>query len=204
MRNNNIIVTLLAVGTIGLTGCSGVNENMVMPTDQERYFSHDEVGGLRIPVWFTSTEMTDTDLMIVTATDVSVDMQFAIDKATLSATVQLAQKLKTDVKSLVRESTIESGFNTNGIDKEIDRVSKSSTSQSVGFYRRENLEVVKEGDLFRAYIRLSLDVNEGRRLISDPSQGSSRDDRLRQLDQMDSNVQYDPTNNNVSSLDDTW
>ena len=69
----------------------------------------------------------------------------------------------------------------------------------MGFYRRENLEVVKEGDLFRAYIRLSLDVNEGRRLISDPSQGSSRDDRLRQLDQMDSNVQYDPTNNNVSS-----
>lgn len=194
MRQDKMILTFLAACSLGLitTGCSTVDKITGNNLEDQVIISGDKmvdievrpemVDQLQIPAWFIAKEETDANTITVTATDISKDMQFAIDKATLSATVQLAQKLKLNVSSLVRESTLETGYGTKDVEKEMDRVSKSTTNQTVAYYRRENMKIVRDGDYYRAYVMLKLDVDEARRLTENPQESNSREKRLRELD----------------------
>lgn len=186
MRHSKMILTFMAACSLGLitTGCSSVNNLMGNNEDRmvEVEVAESTVEEMQIPEWFIAPEGGDKNVLVVTATDVSKSMQFAIDKATLAGTVQLAQKLNVNVKSLVRESTLESGYGENDVDKQVDRVSKSRTDQDVGFYTRDKLKVVREGSYYRAYVRLSLPVNEGRRLTEDGDSSKSRDTLMQELD----------------------
>ncbi len=136
-----------------------------------------------VPVWFLEKEIDNNTELTVTATDVSKDMQFAIDKATLNAKIQLANKLGVKVDSITRESALESGYGVKDVEREIDRVSKTRTEQKLGFYRRENLKVMREGSHYRAYVMLKLSLEEGRRLTYNAdSKRKTRDDRLKELE----------------------
>jgi hypothetical protein len=136
-----------------------------------------------VPEWFLAKETDNSTELTVTATDVSKDMQFAIDKATLNAKVEMANKLGVKVDSISRESALESGYGVKDVEREIDRVSKTTTSQKVGFYRRENLKVIREGNHYRAYVMLKLSLEEGRRLTyNNESNRKSREERLKELD----------------------
>ena len=184
MENSKMILTLMAACSLGLltTGCSTVNE-MVHGEDAMVEVAESDVNELSIPKWFLFEEKDNSKVITVSATEVSKDMQFAIDKAELQARVQLAQKIGANVASVVRESTLESGYSSvKDVDTEIDRVSKTTTNQQIGFYRRANLEVVREGDYFRAYVQLELDVTEGRRL-TDKGKAKSREEAFKELDQ---------------------
>lgn len=196
MRHSKMILTFMAACSLGLitTGCSSVN-NLVGNNDDrmvEVEVSESTVEEMQIPEWFIAPEGGDKNVLVVTATDVSKSMQFAIDKATLAGTVQLAQKLNVNVKSLVQESTLDSGFGDNEVDKQVDRVSKSRTDQNVGFYVRDKLKVVREDGYYRAYVRLSLPVNEGRRLTEDRGRSRSREELMRELDEQASTDQTTP------------
>jgi hypothetical protein len=147
---------------------------------------------IQIPAWFLENETPEDTRIVVTATDISKDMQFAIDKATLGATIQLAAKLETDVTSLVRESALETGFGDKAIDRQIDRVSKSTTTQKVAYYRRDNMKIVRDGDFFRCYVMISLEVDEARKLTEDGSKDNSRENMLQELETLGGN--------NVSSV----
>jgi hypothetical protein len=137
-----------------------------------------------VPAWFLEKEVDNSTELTVTATDVSKDMQFAIDKATLNAKVQLANKLGVKVDSISRESALESGYGVKDVEREIDRVSKTRTDQKLGFYRRENLKVVRENGHYRAYVMLKLSLEEGRRLTyNSDAKRKTREDRLRELDE---------------------
>ena len=136
----------------------------------------------QVPEWFVIGESADSEDMTVVATDVSKDMQFAIDKAMLNAKVKLAEKIGTKIDSLVRESSIETGAGTKDVEKEVDRVTKSRTSQEVSFYTREQLTIVREGSYYRAYILLRLKGDEARKL-SDDSDDETREDKFRELDE---------------------
>jgi hypothetical protein len=83
-------------------------------------------------------------------------MQFAIDKATLNAKIQLAARLKTDVDSVTRESTLETAGSGSAVEREIDRVSKVRVKQAIGMFKRENIAVYKEGDVYRAYVQFKI------------------------------------------------
>ena len=184
MENSKMILTLMAACSLGLitTGCSTVNE-IVHGEDAMVEVAESDVKELSIPKWFLFEEKDNSKVITVTATEVSKDMQFAIDKAELQARVQLAQKIGANVSSVVRESTLESGYsNVKDVDTEVDRVSKTTTNQQIGFYRRANLEVVREGDYYRAFVQLKLDVTEGRRL-TDKGKAKSREEAFKELDQ---------------------
>jgi hypothetical protein len=139
---------------------------------------------IKIPAWFLKNEQSDDSRMVVTATDISKDMQFAIDKATLGATIQLAAKLETDVTSLVRESTLETGFGDKAVDRQIDRVSKSTTTQKVAYYKRDYMKIVRDGEFYRCFVQLSLEVDEARKLTEEGT-GRSREQMMDELEQLD-------------------
>lgn len=133
-----------------------------------------------IPQWYLAKDPDDNKFIVVTATDTSKDMQFAIDKATINAKIQIAERLKTDVNSVTRESTLENGQT---VEREIDRVSKVQVKQAIGFFKRENVAVFKEGDVYRAYVQFKIATEDAQRLTRPANTGKTRDDRFKNLDE---------------------
>ena len=160
MRQSKMLMTYLAACSLALitTGCSTVKSTIGMEGNPNRMVEIEEFditgNDIKIPAWFLQNEQEDDSRMVVTATDISKDMQFAIDKAILGATIQLAAKLETDVTSLVRESTLETGFGDKAVDRQIDRVSKSTTTQKVAYYKRDKMKIVRDGEALRVYFPL--------------------------------------------------
>jgi hypothetical protein len=195
MRQSKMLMTYLAACSLALitTGCSTVKSTIGMEGNPDRMVEIEEFditgNDIKIPAWFLQNDRVDESRMIVTATDISKDMQFAIDKATLGATIQLAAKLETDVTSLVRESTLESGSGAKAVDRQIDRVSKSTTTQKVAYYRRDNMKIIRDGDFFRCFVQISLEVDEARKLTDDGDEQRSRNDLLNDLESLSGNVQ---------------
>ena len=138
-----------------------------------------------IPEWFVAGPPADGKDIVVTATDTSREMQFAIDKATMNARVELANRISIKVQSMVRESVNEEGAGKmKDVEREVDRVSKLVTNQTLSMYTRDKMLVVKEDDGFRAYVMLKLNVDQSRRLIDNTRKSSrERDDKFDELDQ---------------------
>ena len=162
-----------------LTGCGTVQK--INPFDDGMTTVKKSKG--EIPEWFLEPEHGDTKFITAVATETSKDMQFAIDKAMMVAKVQLASKLRTDVDSLTRSSSIESGIGVKDVEEETDRVQQTRVKQAIGFFKRERLEVFKEKGGYRAYVMLKIKVDEARRLTDNKKDDSSREEKFDKLNQ---------------------
>jgi len=171
---------------LGLTGCGTISK--VNPFD-DGMTKVEKSKGDQIPEWFLEPENGDKKNITAVATETSKDMQFAIDKAMMVAKIQLASKLKTDVESLTRSSSIESGFGIKDVEEETDRVQQTRVRQSIGFFKRERLEVFREKGGYRAYVMLKIKVDEARRLTEDKRDNSSREEKFNNLNQPTVQVQ---------------
>lgn len=170
------IMTCVVASVALLSGCSTFksdpNKTVEIPANKLD----------NIPQWYLAKDPDDTKFIVVTATDVSKDMQFAIDKATLNAKIQLAARLKTDVDSVTRESTLETAGNGTSVEREIDRVSKVRVKQALGMFKRENIVVYKEGDVYRAYVQFKIATEDAQRLTQPVAKGKTREDRFKELE----------------------
>jgi len=169
-----MICTMASV--IALSGCSTFkadpNKTVEIPANKLD----------NIPQWYLAKDPEDTKFIVVTATDVSKDMQFAIDKATINAKTQLAARLRTDIDSVTRESTTENGTGGAAVEREIDRVTKVRVKQAMGFFKRENIAVFKEGDVYRAYVQFKIATEDARRMTQ-PVNARSRDEKFKELEE---------------------
>ena len=171
------IMTCVVASMVALSGCSTFkadpNKTVEIPANKLD----------NIPQWYLAKDPDDTKFIVVTATDVSKDMQFAIDKATLNAKIQLSARLKTDVDSVTRESTLETAGSGSAVEREIDRVSKVRVKQAIGMFKRENVAVFKEGDVYRAYVQFKIATEDAQRLTQPANRGKVRDERFKELDE---------------------
>ena len=162
-----------------LTGCGTVQK--MNPFDDGMTKVEKSKG--EIPEWFLEPENSDKKFITAVATETSKDMQFAIDKAMMVAKVQLASKLKTNVESLTRSSSIESGVGVKDVEEETDRVQQTRVRQAIGFFKRERLNVFREKGGFRAYVMLKIKVDEARRLTDNKKDNGSREEKFDNLNQ---------------------
>ena len=190
-----MIMTYVAACLLGLitVGCSTINGQ---GPDGTKMVEVPAAKVNQIPDWFLAKPAPESKDIFVTATDISKDMQFAIDKATLNAKIMLAERLGTKVESLTRESTLEVGQGSKDVQREIDRVSKVRVNQDLSFFTREHLSVVREGDQYRAFVMLKITNEEGRRLTHKDN-SRSREERLKELDKP---VSVSPTNDGVITV----
>ena len=105
------------------------------------------------------------------------------------AKVHLASKLRTDVDSLTRSSSIESGVGVKDVEEETDRVQQTRVRQAIGFFKREHLQVFKERGGYRAYVMLKIKVDEARRLTDNKKDNGSREEKFDNLNQPTVEVQ---------------
>lgn len=170
MKRNILLLTVIAAALIA-TGCSSTKSDKVQMQAIPEFKNE-------IPDWYRTENLsTDKDL-IVAATDKSKDMQFAIDKAMVNARIELANRLNVEVQSLVTETTSDK---SGSVEREIERVSKVITKQTISMYQREKLYIAKEGDNYRAFVLLKMPIDEGRRIINGAIK-NKRQDKFEQLD----------------------
>ena len=150
MKNIYIMMALVAA----LTGCASTTTKMVKTEDAKPN---------TVPEWFAADNLYPNSI-IVTATDISPDMQFAIDKAMMNARVEMATRIQTKIESLVKESMNQSGT-ARDVNREVARVSKQITNQRLSNYTREKLTVVKEPEGYRVFVMLKITLDESRKLV---------------------------------------
>lgn len=165
---------LLIASVIMTTGCSVLSKKEEMSV----------IGDLNAPGWYLKEDTIYNDKVIAMATETSSNMQFAIDKATMTAQISLANTINSKVSSVFRSSIREREDDSTGVsDVESDRVSKVTINQSTSFFTRTKLHVVKEGNLYRAFVKLEIPIDTARKLIAVKS--APVGDRYKALEKVD-------------------
>lgn len=168
MKTIYIMMALVAA----LTGCASTTTTKMVKTEEAKPNT--------VPDWFAADNLYPNSI-IVTATDISPDMQFAIDKAMMNARVEMANRIQTKIESLVKESMNENR-NTREVNREVERVSKQVTNQRLANYTREKLTVVKEPEGYRVFVMLKITLDESRKLISETRSNKDTASKFKELD----------------------
>lgn len=61
-------------------------------------------------------------------------------------------------------------------------MSKVRVKQALGFFKRENIAVFKEGDSYRAYVQFKISTEDARRMTQPVGNAKSREDKFKELE----------------------
>ena len=167
---------LLAVAVLlgSLVGCSSTP---LVDKKAEWVQGTDRVDKTMAPEWFTMHLTNDDRHIFAVATEYSADYQFAIDRAMMVAKVNLAaqinQRVESEMNSYIQESG--SGGDSDDINRQVERKSRTvvDTTSLVG-YKRDKIEVRREGKGYRVYVRLIYDITDANKLAQDAAKAEKR------------------------------
>lgn len=156
-----------------LTGCG---TTQLVDKKSEWIQGSENVDKSMAPEWFTMHLANDTRHIFATSTEYSADYQFAIDKAMLAAKANLAAQVNQRIKMTTKSKISEEGNATDidDIERATERTTESivDTTTLVG-YKRDKLEVRREGRGFRVFLRLVYDFTDGNAI----SQNAMREEK---------------------------
>ena len=158
-------VILISAITAALVGCSSAP----LVGDKATWIQGSEKQDVTIaPIWFTEILTKDDGYIYANGSEYSMDLQFAIDKATLSAKSQLASQVSHTVESMMKEYSAEAGVTgDNDIQREVERTTRTITNTQimVGF-KREKIEIRREGKGYRVFTRMIFPYNDTNKLMA--------------------------------------
>jgi hypothetical protein len=150
-----LVLALSACGSIKY-GVEVESKNVFTPSPKRG----DEV---KYPPWYTEKN-TDGALYAV-ASEYSKDMQYAVDKATLSAKRQLASNFSSHVSTVMKDYAVEVGDDSS-VMREIDRTTKLIVNKVnlIGI-QNTNFKIQHENEGYRAWIQLRYSVDDTNKLL---------------------------------------
>lgn len=157
-------VILAAMIAAALTGCGTTS---LVDKKADWVQGSDSVDKSMAPEWFTMHLANDNSHIFAVATEYSADYQFAIDRAMMAAKINLAaqinQRVESEMNSYIAESG--NGGDADDIERNVERKSRSvvDTTLLVG-YKRDKIEVRREGKGYRVYVRLVYDYTDSNQL----------------------------------------
>ena len=145
---------IAATAIVLLAGCSA------NPFKSETTQIKASEGANSVPTWYLETPKDNGFIIYATATGLSDDMQFSMDKAMHEAKVTLGDKVGTLVSSETKKYI---GDNAAGAlsrtTQKTERVSKSGFKNvNVSNYIVENKAIFTESGNYRTYVLLSLNI----------------------------------------------
>lgn len=145
---NSVILAVVLMGLL-LVGCTGT-----APTPKPEPQSD----VINMPLWMVSPP-TDPNLHFESGTGFSRDMGLAMDKARNEAQNRMSQYLETRFKGLTQSFKEELNAADGGefLDQ-FTQATKAITSSVLQGVKAENSEFRKEGNMFRAYVLMSMPV----------------------------------------------
>jgi hypothetical protein len=157
-----ILATMIAAA---LTGCGTTS---LVEKKAEWVQGSEKVDLSMAPEWFTMHLANDGSNIFAVATEYSADYQFAIDKAMLAAKAQLASQVNNRIQMDTNTFIAEEGNGTDidDVERKTERVTSSKVDSTliVGF-KRDKLEVRREGRGFRVFVRLVYDYTDNNKLV---------------------------------------
>ncbi|MGQ9806091.1 MAG: LPP20 family lipoprotein [Chlorobiales bacterium] len=125
-----------------------------------------------IPDWFMNpprdSNIDNPKMLYGAATEVSQDMQFAINKAETAARSNIARQLETTVKGLMAKFREETG---SGQDPQLlqmsTEVEKNIVNTKITGTRIAKQQIVRDGNLFRAYVLVEYSTEAAKRALID-------------------------------------
>lgn len=158
----NKIMIAVACSVAVLSGCSSTG---VKISDSTRSIESFKENRIEFPEWYTSIPKED-GAIYATATEVSSDLQFCIDKSLMSAKREIAFKLQNDISQKTREMSVENNFSkSENLSKMTERlvVAESNHVNLVGVQRIRS-EVIREGNRYRAFVLVRYGLDESNKI----------------------------------------
>ena len=172
-----IIATAIAAA---LTGCSTTS---LVEKKAEWVQGAEKVDVAMAPEWFTMHLANDGSHIFATSTEYSADYQFAIDKAMLAAKANLAAQINNRVKMDTTTFIAEEGNATDidDVERKTERVTVASVdSTSIVGYKRDKIEVRKEGRGYRVFVRLVYDYTDNNKILQNSQRLEKRKEKAAQ------------------------
>jgi len=150
---------------LALTACGSMKYQGGMEVETKSPFASSPKAGeeVKYPSWYTEKN-TDGALYAV-ASEYSKDMQFAVDKATLSAKRNLASNFSSHVSAMMKDYATEVGDDSS-VMREIDRTTKLMVNKVnlIGI-QKTNFKIQHEKEGYRAWIQLRYSVDDTNKLL---------------------------------------
>ncbi len=183
-----------------LTGCGTTS---LVDKKADWVQGSDKVDTALAPEWFTMHLANDNSHIFATATEYSADYQFAIDKAMLAAKAQLAAQVNNRINMETETKIAEEGNGTDidDVERSTSRVTKGIVDSTliVG-YKRDKIEVRREGRGYRVYVRLIYDYTDNNKLVQQSQRLEKRKEKqeLKKLQVQKETEVLIPQNKNLS------
>lgn len=176
MKNKKVISLL--VGSLFLVGCG----SMKYTTGFELNTSDDgqtvAEPGIEVsyPEWYNAEIGEDDENLYAVATEYSKDMQFALDKATLSAKRDLASNFSSHVDAMLKDYATEVGDLDPTVIREIDRTTKLVVSKvNLIGVQRINMSTIHSGEGgYRAYVKLKYTPDNANKILLSEVRNNAR------------------------------
>lgn len=152
---------------VALTGCGSMKMASNFEVENRSVLSSTAKSGdvVNLPSWYTAT-MSDQDALTSAASEFSTDMQFAVDKAMLSAKRELASNYSSHISSMMKDYSAEVGTLNADVVREIDRTTKLIVAQvNLVGVKRTNLEIRHENSGYRAFVAVRYSTDESNKIL---------------------------------------
>lgn len=168
---------LVAMIAAALTGCGTTS---LVEKKAEWVQGSDKVDLSMAPEWFTMHLANDGSHIFATSTEYSADYQFAIDKAMLAAKANLAaqvnNRIQMDTSTFIAEEG--NGTDIDDVERKTQRTTTSKVdSTSIVGYKRDKIEVRREGRGFRVFVRLVYDYTDNNKVLQNAQRLEKRKEK---------------------------
>ena len=155
-------VLIVSVAVL-MTACSNFKYNQSVDLSAPKFGSNSK--SVDVPDWYLTTEKEPNSIYGV-ASEVSTDMQFAVDKAMLSAKRELASNFSSHIDSMMKDYSAQAGGSNADVLQEINRTTKLVVNKvNLIGVNRTNFKIVKEDNQYRAYVKLKYAVDDSNRIL---------------------------------------
>jgi hypothetical protein len=147
---------LIVSAAVLMTACSNMSGPKVFGSDSKV---------VNTPDWYLASEK-ETNALYGVASEVSTDMQFAVDKAMLSAKRELASNFSSHIDSMMKDYTAQAGNSDAEVLQEINRTTKLVVNRvNLIGVNRTHFKVLKEDKQYRAYVKVRYAVDDSNRIL---------------------------------------
>lgn len=146
-----------------MTACSNFKYNQSVDLSAPKFGSDSK--SVDLPDWYIAAEKEPNALFGV-ASETSTDMQFAVDKAMLSAKRELASNFSSHIDAMMKDYSAQAGGADSEVLQDINRTTKLVVNKvNLIGVQRTNFKVVREDKVYRAYVKLRYAVDDSNKIL---------------------------------------
>lgn len=165
MKNKKLIAVMIA--SLLATGCGSVKYTTGFEMSSGSQQTAEAGVEVAYPEWYNAKLDDDNGNLYAVGTEYSKDMQFAIDKATLSAKRDLAANFSSHTSAMLKDFATEVGSLNSEVIREIDRTTKVVVAQvNLIGVQREHMSLIHSGEGgYRAFVKLRYVPDQANKIL---------------------------------------